>query len=159
MIKEGWRRCSGEKTKTACYAKQDLCGSALSSRFIVRQCRDNGETMPALRRLPGGTENGFSLSFSLSYSLFVQFSSSRTSRKDARRKNGRNNGFIISGLYRRAGCHCSTSFLAVLLAVRRPPTVELGWNEPKLFRAAPFVAAPLIDTSQEAFFSSLSLGH
>lgn len=56
----------GGKTKTACYARQDLCGSALSSRFIVRQCRDNGETMAALRRLPGGTENG-PLSFPVSF--------------------------------------------------------------------------------------------
>lgn len=57
------------KTKTACYAKEDLCRWALSSRFIVRQCRHNSETMAALRRLAGGEENSGSVSFHLSLPL------------------------------------------------------------------------------------------
>ena len=104
---------------------------ALYRATMSRQWRDNAGITTATRRR---TENGLSLSlslflsFSVLFSSVVQFSSSGTCRKDARRKNERNNGFIISGLYRRAGCHCSASFLAAVLAARRAeasPTVEL----------------------------------
>jgi len=121
--KEGERRGVNRKTKTACYAKEDLCRWALSSRFIVRQCLHNSKTMPALRRLAGDEQNGARLfsSFPFPLPLFLALSLLSLSlslsrffwerRNDVGRKNKRNNGFIISGLQRRSRRrHCSLAF-------------------------------------------------
>ena len=110
-----------------------LCLRALSCDNVAtmaRQCRYYDGYQAAHREWALSLSLSLSLflSFSVLFSSVVQFSSSGTCRKDARRKNERNNGFIISGLYRRAGCHCSASFLAAVLAARRAeasPTVEL----------------------------------
>lgn len=112
----------GGETKTACYARQDLCGSgfvfALYRATMSRQWRDNGGITTATRR---------HREWPSLFPRLVFRSSGREGRKDARRKNERNNGFIISGLYRRAAFHCSTSFLPLpssppLLLHRRPGT-------------------------------------
>ena len=112
-----------------------LCLRALSCDNVAtmaRQCRHYDGYQAAHREwvLSLSLSLSFSLSLFLSvlFSSVVRFSSSGTCRKDARRKNERNNGFIISGLYRRAGCHCSASFLAAVRAAQQAetsPTVEL----------------------------------
>lgn len=138
---------ASRKTKTACYVKEDLCRWVLSSRFIVRQCRHNSETMPALRRLAGGEQNSaclfssfpFSLPLSLlsrscslsrSLALSCFFCLLGTGRNDVGRKNRRNNRFIISGLRRRPQCrYCSSSFPA---ATRSAYQSRFGRDESRL---------------------------
>lgn len=86
--------------------------------FVDRLCLralscDNVATMARQWRHYDGYQAAQRMALSLSVSFFVPPLGGE-GRKDARRKNERNNGFIISGLYRRAAFHCSTSFLAVL---------------------------------------------
>lgn len=125
---------------------------ALYRATMSRQWRDNGGITTATRR---------HREWPSLFPRLVFRSSGREGRKDARRKNERNNGFIISGLYRRAAFHCSTSFLPLFsLSLSSPPLLLHRRPGTSLKRAETLSCcafrrrSPLIDTGQEAFLSS-----
>lgn len=114
--------------------------------FVDRLCLralscDNVATMARQWWHYDGYQAAQRMALSLSVSFFVPPLGGE-GRKDARRKNERNNGFIISGLYRRAAFHCSTSFLAVLPLSLSSPSLPEAWN--------------LVETSRNSFVLRLS---